>query len=74
MKHSACACSINNKETPLNELLPQGHQDMLKAVHECMAQVNDINNEIIDREMKAQFYQRRETDIFPTKEELLKSL
>lgn len=52
MKHSACACSINNKETSLNQLLPQRDQDMLKAVYECMAQANDINNEIINREMK----------------------
>lgn len=45
-KHSTC--NINNQETPLNKLLPQGHQDMLKAVYECMAQSNDINNKIID--------------------------
>lgn len=52
MKHDDCTCSINNKETPLNQLLPQRDQDMLKAVYECMAQVNGINNEIIDRELK----------------------
>lgn len=49
MKQDACTRSINNKETPLNKLLPQGHQDMLKAVYEHMAQANDINNEIIEK-------------------------
>lgn len=39
-------------EIPTEKLLPQGLQDMLSAQRECMAQANDINNEIIDREMK----------------------
>ena len=32
--------------------LPQGLQDMLSAHRKYTAQANDINNEIIDREMK----------------------
>ena len=32
--------------------LPQGWQDMLSAHRKYTAQANDINNEIIDREMK----------------------
>lgn len=50
--------------TPTEKLLPQGLQDMLSAQRECMAQANDIHNEIIDREMrilylplKAQWYE-----------------
>ncbi len=39
-------------EIPIEKLLPQGLQDILSAKRECMAQANDINNEIIDREMK----------------------
>ena len=39
-------------EIPTEKILPQGLQDMLSAQRECMAQANDINNEIIDREMK----------------------
>lgn len=39
-------------EIPTEKLLPQGLQDMLSAQRECMAQANDIHNEIIDREMK----------------------
>jgi hypothetical protein len=39
-------------EIPTEKLLPQGLQDMLSAQRECIAQANDINNEIIDREMK----------------------
>ena len=39
-------------EIPTEKLLPQGLQDILSAQRECMAQANDINNEIIDREMK----------------------
>jgi hypothetical protein len=39
-------------EIPIEKLLPQVLQDMLSAQRECMAQANDINNEIIDREMK----------------------
>lgn len=39
-------------EIPIEKLLPQGLQDMLSAQRECMAQANDIHNEIIDREMK----------------------
>ena len=39
-------------EIPTEKLLPQGLQDMLSAQRECMAQANDINNEIIDKEMK----------------------
>lgn len=39
-------------EIPTEKLLPQGLQDWLNAKRECMAQANDINNEIIDREMK----------------------
>ena len=38
--------------TPIEKLLPQGLQDILSAQRECMAQANDIHNEIIDREMK----------------------
>ena len=39
-------------EIPTEKLLPQGLQDMLSAQREYMAQANDINNKIIDREMK----------------------
>ena len=39
-------------EIPIEKLLPQGLQDILNAQRECMAQANDINNEIIDRIMK----------------------
>lgn len=39
-------------DTPTEKLLPQGLQDILSAQRECMAQANDIHNEIIDREMK----------------------
>lgn len=39
-------------EIPTEELLPQGLQDMLSAHRKYTAQANDINNEIIDREMK----------------------
>lgn len=39
-------------EIPTEKLLPQGLQDILNAKRECMAQANDIKNEIIDREMK----------------------
>ena len=39
-------------EIPTEKLLPQGLQDILNAKRECMAQANDIHNEIIDREMK----------------------
>ena len=39
-------------EISTEKLLPQGLQDILNAKRECMAQANDINNEIIDREMK----------------------
>ena len=39
-------------EIPIEKLLPQGLQDILSAQRECMAQTNDINNEIIAREMK----------------------
>lgn len=35
-------------ELPLDELLPQGHQDMLNAYHEYMFQANNINNRIIN--------------------------
>ena len=35
-------------EIPTEKLLPQGLQDMLSAQRECMAQANDINNEIIN--------------------------
>lgn len=35
-------------EIPTEKLLPQGLQDILSAKRECMAQANDINNEIID--------------------------
>lgn len=44
-------------EIPTEKLLPQGLQDMLSAQRECMAQANDINNEIIsgyDNRDKAQ--------------------
>ena len=34
-------------EIPTEKLLPQGLQDILNAKRECMAQANDINNEII---------------------------
>ena len=34
-------------DTPTEKLLPQGLQDILSAQRECMAQANDINNEII---------------------------
>ena len=33
-------------EIPIEKLLPQGLQDMLNAKRECMAQANDIHNEI----------------------------
>lgn len=39
-------------DNPTEKLLPKGLQDILSAMRECMAQANDINNEIIDREMK----------------------
>ena len=39
-------------EIPIEKLLPQGLLGILSAKRECMAQANDINNEIIDREMK----------------------
>ena len=39
-------------ETPTEKLLPQGLQDMLSAHRKYTTQANDINNEIIDREMK----------------------
>ena len=39
-------------EQPLDELLPQGHQDMLKAYHEYMAQASDIINQINESDMK----------------------
>ena len=39
-------------EIPTEKLLPQGLQNMLSAQRECMAQSNDINNEIIERKMK----------------------
>ena len=38
-------------DTPTEKLLPQGLQDMLSAHRKYTAQANDINNEIIDREM-----------------------
>ena len=37
-------------EIPTEKLLPQGLQDMQSAQRECMAQANDINNEIMERE------------------------
>ena len=40
------------KEFPLDELLPQGHQDMLNAYHEYMAQASDIGNQITESYMK----------------------
>ena len=39
-------------EKPLDELLPQGHQDMLNAYHEYMAQATDIRNQITESDMK----------------------
>ena len=39
-------------DTPTEKLLPQGLQDMLSAHRKYTTQANDINNEIIDREMK----------------------
>lgn len=39
-------------EPPLDELLPQGHQDMLNAYHEYMAQASDIGNQITESDMK----------------------
>ena len=39
-------------DNPTEKLLPQGLQDMLSAHRKYTAQANDINNEIIDREMK----------------------
>lgn len=33
-------------EIPTEKLLPQGLQDWLNAKRECMAQANDIHNEI----------------------------
>ena len=39
-------------DTPTEKLLPQGLQDMLSAHRKYTSQANDINNEIIDREMK----------------------
>lgn len=39
-------------EIPTEKLLPQGLQDMLSAHRKYTAQANDINDEIIDREMK----------------------
>ena len=39
-------------EIPIEKLLPQGWQDMLSAHHKYTTQANDINNEIIDKEMK----------------------
>lgn len=39
-------------DTPTEKLLPRGLQDMLSAHRKYTAQANDINNEIIDREMK----------------------
>lgn len=39
-------------EQPLDELLPQGHQDMLNAYHEYMAQESDIRNQITESDMK----------------------
>ena len=57
-------------EIPTEKLLPQGLQDILNAKRECMAQANDINNEIIDREMKtlhlplkAQWYEMIENGV-----------
>ena len=40
------------KEISTEKLLPQGWQDMLSAYRKYASQANDINNEIIDREMK----------------------
>jgi hypothetical protein len=39
-------------DIPTEKLLPQGLQDMLSAHRKYTSQANDINNEIIDREMK----------------------
>ena len=39
-------------EQPLDELLPQGNQDMLNAYHEYMAQASDIRNQITESDMK----------------------
>ena len=57
-------------EISTEKLLPQGLQDILNAKRECMAQANDINNEIIDREMKtlhlplkAQWYEMIESGV-----------
>ena len=57
-------------EIPTEKLLPQGLQDILSAQRECMAQANDIHNEIIDREMKtlhlplkAQWYEMIESGV-----------
>ena len=57
-------------EIPTEKLLPQGLQDILSAQRECIAQANDIHNEIIDREMKtlhlplkAQWYEMIESGV-----------
>ena len=57
-------------DIPTDKLLPQGLQDILNAKRECMAQANDIHNEIIDREMKtlhlplkAQWYEMIESGV-----------
>lgn len=45
--------TILMNEIPAENLLPQGLQDMLSAHRKYTAQANDINNEIIDRKIKA---------------------
>lgn len=39
-------------EQPLDELLPQGNQDMFNAYHAYMAQASDIRNQITESNMK----------------------
>ena len=47
LKPETADMSYVMSEIPTEKLLPQGLHDMLSVHRECMAQANDINNEII---------------------------
>ena len=52
MKATDCFAEKRKVEIPTEKLLLQGWQDMLSAYRKYASQANDINNKIINREMK----------------------